>query len=159
MGVLEGLLPCPALVRAAMILLICRPCSAVPSPESVASMALALTLSWISSFSFLPYEQQPSTTSRRFWGCCMSIGWSPVCVSRLCGKGGPWSAAGPQDPSFFWGIVAWFDWGSLPALWQRKGPSQCCLTWLYKNSASRHRRRLPCQKWLTASPKCGPHWW
>ena len=46
----EGLLACPVLVRVAMSLAICCPNSAIPSLESVATLALALTLSWISSF-------------------------------------------------------------------------------------------------------------
>ena len=51
LGSLEGLLPCPALVREAMSLAICCANSAIPSPKSVATVAVVLTLSQISSFS------------------------------------------------------------------------------------------------------------
>ena len=50
LGVLAGLLPCPTLVRATINLAICCPNSVVASPESVATAALALFLSWIPSF-------------------------------------------------------------------------------------------------------------
>ena len=50
-GALAGLLPCPALVRVAISLAICCPNYVVPSPESVVTAALALTLSQISLFS------------------------------------------------------------------------------------------------------------
>ena len=53
---LAGLLPCPALVRAAISLAICCPNSVTLSPESVATAALALTLSWISSFSLSTFQ-------------------------------------------------------------------------------------------------------
>ena len=50
LGALAWLLPCPALVRTAISLAICCLNSVAPSPESVATTALALTLSQISSF-------------------------------------------------------------------------------------------------------------
>ena len=56
--ILEGLLSCPALVRAAMSLEICCPNYAVPSPESVATVALALSLSQISSLSLVGHNHQ-----------------------------------------------------------------------------------------------------
>ena len=50
LGALAGLLPCPTLLNAAINFAICCPNSLVPSPESVTTAALALTLSQISSF-------------------------------------------------------------------------------------------------------------
>ena len=49
-GVLVGLLPCPALVRAAINLAIWFPNSVVPSTSSVVIADLALTSSWASSY-------------------------------------------------------------------------------------------------------------
>ena len=51
LGTLVGLLPCPALVRAAINLAIWCPNSIVPSAGSVVMADLAFTLSWASSFS------------------------------------------------------------------------------------------------------------
>ena len=50
-GALAGLLPCPALVRMAINLVIWYPNSIVPSTGSVVMTDLALTLLWSSSFS------------------------------------------------------------------------------------------------------------
>ena len=53
-GVLAGLLPCPALVRATINLAIWFPNSVVPSTGSVVRADLALTLSQVSSFLLSP---------------------------------------------------------------------------------------------------------
>ena len=107
LGALAGLLPCPALARAAISLPICFPTSVVCFPEFVATTALALTLSWISSFfCFPPFRWQPSTVSKKSLGCCRDTWWNLRYVCRPYERGSLWGVVGPVDPSSSRGIAA-----------------------------------------------------
>ena len=108
-GTLEGLLPCPALVRAAMSLAICCPNSAIPSPRSVCYCSPSPYLIPDLPCSHCPHcIQWPSAVSRRFWECYIDIWWSHICDSGLCGRGSPWGAVEPQDPSISQDRALWF---------------------------------------------------
>ena len=137
---LEWLLPWPVWVRVAINMEICWPRSAIPSPSSVGTAALALTLSLISSFSLFTFLATISC-SMKWQGYYTNTRLSPIWACRPHGKGNPWGSSASPGLSFFWGIEVGSSLGSLLTAWQRMGPSHYYHGWLYKSSASEHLKR------------------